>query len=201
MPRESAPAEPATAEEQPPPTRSSRKLVLIGGLVIAIAGGATALWLGIVPFAGGGAGEAEATAVDGNPAAASGGGHGGGHADDGHGGGHGKDGHGGGAAPATNGSVLPLDPFIANLADEGGKRYLKTTFQVEFFGSKVPAKVQPRLPQIRDLVLTLLTSKTFDDIRTPDGKQELREEIIARINQTLDNDAVKAVYFTEFIVQ
>jgi len=47
----------------------------------------------------------------------------------------------------------------------------------------------------------LLTSKTFDEIRTPEGKQDLREEIIRRVNQTLDRDVVKAVYFTEFIVQ
>ena len=42
---------------------------------------------------------------------------------------------------------------------------------------------------------------TFDDIRTPEGKQQLREEIIARVNQVLDRDLAKAVYFTEFIVQ
>ena len=58
-----------------------------------------------------------------------------------------------------------------------------------------------RLPQTRDLLLTLFTSKTFDEIRTPEGKQQLREEIIARVNQVLDRDLAKAVYFTEFIVQ
>ena len=47
----------------------------------------------------------------------------------------------------------------------------------------------------------LATSKTFDEIRTPEGKQQLREEIIARVNQVLDRDVAKAVYFTEFIVQ
>ena len=41
----------------------------------------------------------------------------------------------------------------------------------------------------------------IDDVRTPDGKQQLREEIINRVNQVLERDAVKAVYFTEFIVQ
>ena len=54
---------------------------------------------------------------------------------------------------------------------------------------------------MRDLILTLLTSKTFDEIRTPEGKQRLREEIIGRVNQTLDRDVAKAVYFTDFIVQ
>jgi len=61
--------------------------------------------------------------------------------------------------------------------------------------------VNAHLPQIRDLLLTLLSSKTFDEVRTAEGKQQLREEIIARVNQVLDRDVVKAVYFTEFIVQ
>ena|SRR5437870_12284199 len=32
------------------------------------------------------------------------------------------------------GALLALDPFIANLGDEDGKRYLKASLQVEFFG-------------------------------------------------------------------
>jgi flagellar FliL protein len=99
------------------------------------------------------------------------------------------------------GPMLALDPFIANLADQSGARYLKATFQLEFIGKTVPEGFEARSPQIRDLLLTLLTSKTFDEIRTPEGKQDLREEIIRRVNQTLDHDVVKAVYFTEFIVQ
>ena len=116
-----------------------------------------------------------------------------------------REGAGGHAEKGAKGEaaapILPLETFIANLADEGGSRYLKATFQIEFVGVAVPPEVTPRLPKIRDLLLTLLSSKTFDDVRTPEGKQQLREEIIARVNQVLERDAVKAVYFTEFIVQ
>ena len=99
------------------------------------------------------------------------------------------------------GALLPLDPFIANLADEDGKRYLKATLQVEFFGAQVPADFNARMPQMRDLLLTLFTNKLFSEIRTPQGKALLRDEIINRMNRTLNKDVVKAVYFTEFIVQ
>ena len=54
---------------------------------------------------------------------------------------------------------------------------------------------------MRDLLLTLLTSKLFAEIRTPEGKALLRDEIINRMNRALNKDLVKAVYFTEFIVQ
>jgi len=99
------------------------------------------------------------------------------------------------------GALQALDPFIANLADEDGKRYLKATLQLEFFDAKVPDEFHVRLPLIRDLLLTLFTSKTFAEIRTPQGKTVLREEIVNRLNRAMRKDVVKAVYFTEFIVQ
>jgi len=99
------------------------------------------------------------------------------------------------------GALRPLDSFIANLADEDGRRYLKATLQVEFFGARVPDDFNARVPQMRDLLLTLLTSKLFAEIRTPEGKALLRDEIINRMNRALNKDLVKAVYFTEFIVQ
>lgn len=99
------------------------------------------------------------------------------------------------------GALRALDPFIANLVDEGGGRYLKTTIEVEFAASTPPEGFDLRMPQVRDLVLTLLTSKSFDQIRTPAGKQDLREELIHRINHAFQKEVVKAVYFTEFIVQ
>jgi flagellar FliL protein len=99
------------------------------------------------------------------------------------------------------GAVRPLDPFLANLADESGSRYLKTTIQVEFFAPEPPPAFDARMPQIRDAVLTLLTSKSFSDIRTPAGKEELRDDVIDRLNHVLRAASVKSVYFTEFIVQ
>ena len=102
---------------------------------------------------------------------------------------------------AEMGALEALDPFIANLADEDGRRYLKATMQLEFYEPSVPAELGSHMAQVRDLILTLFTSKTFADIRTPEGKGLLREEIINRINRVLRRDVVKAVYFTEFIVQ
>jgi flagellar protein FliL len=97
--------------------------------------------------------------------------------------------------------LYALDPFIANLSDEDGRRYLKATLQVEFFKGQVPGEWNARLPQVRDLLLTLFSSKNFAEVRTPQGKAVLRDEIVTRLNHALRQDMVKAVYFTEFIVQ
>ncbi|MBW2087159.1 MAG: flagellar basal body-associated FliL family protein [Deltaproteobacteria bacterium] len=57
------------------------------------------------------------------------------------------------------------------------------------------------MPQIKDSLLVLLSSKTFIDIKTVEGKMRLRMEIIGRINNFLTSGRVKNVYFTEFVVQ
>jgi len=181
------------AEETPAKdAKRSRKLPLIASGVVLLAGLASAAWyLGMLP-GGGEPRHGEATAaVEGHGGA------------EGHGAptGHGEGGKGEGSGAVGLGAILPFESFIANLADEGGKRYLKTTFQVEFRGHGLPPELDARLPQVRDLILTLITSKTFDEIRTPEGKQLLREEILERVNQVLERDAARAVYFTEFIVQ
>ena len=158
------------------PKKKSRLIPMIASGVLLLAGAGAAMWyLRVGPFAGGAPRHSEATAA--------------------------VDEDGKGAKEESKTAILALEPFIANLADEGGRRYLKATFQIEFSGSSVPPTLPTRLPQVRDLLLTLFTSKTYDDIRTPEGKQQLRDEILARVNQVLDRDLAKAVYFTEFIVQ
>jgi flagellar FliL protein len=151
------------------------KLFLILGVVLLLVGGGGAAWfLGLIPH-GHPSEEAAEAKEEGAPV------------------------HTG--AKAEVGAMQPLETFIANLSDEDGKRYLKATLQVEFFESHVPEDFAARTAQIRDLLLTLFTSKTFADVRTPEGKGQLREEIINRMNRALHRDVVKAVYFTEFIVQ
>lgn len=98
-------------------------------------------------------------------------------------------------------AIVALDTFVVNMADENAQRYLKVTMKVEFFGEEVPLRFSRRRAQIRDLLLSLLGSKTVADVRTIEGKQQLREEVIARINRVLEDDVVRAVYFSEFIVQ
>jgi flagellar FliL protein len=178
-----APAQGATKK------KSSKLLLIALPLVLVIGGGAGAYFAGLPPF-GAKKDDAEHAEANAEKAAESSAAE------------HGKPVVKGAAKTVKGGGALrPLDPFIANLADEGGNRYLKATMQIEFSGPTVPESFDAHLPQIRDLILTLLSSRTFDQIRTPDGKQNLREDVIERINHALEQDAAKAVYFTEFIVQ
>ena len=100
------------------------------------------------------------------------------------------------------GTVVNLEPFIVNLADSGGKRYLKLTLAVDAKEPNLKKAMQSRMPMIRDSILLLLTSKTFKEVSTVTGKIRLRNEILKIMNRALSGvGAVHAVYFTEFMVQ
>lgn len=112
-----------------------------------------------------------------------------------------EDGDKAGGAPAP-GTVITLNPFIVNLADPTGKRYLKLALAVDARDEVIKAEVEARLPQIRDSILILLTSKTFADISTVAGKIRLRNEVLKIFNRILGaGSSVHAIYFTEFVIQ
>ncbi len=99
------------------------------------------------------------------------------------------------------GMMCPMEPFIVNLLDKGGKRYLKVKMELEVPNEGVSAELIRRKSQLRDTILLLLTSKKFEDVKQLDGKFQLRNELIFRINQVLQTGKVQALYFTEFVVQ
>jgi flagellar FliL protein len=55
--------------------------------------------------------------------------------------------------------------------------------------------------QIRDTVLLLLSSQSLKEINTMEGKLELKQTLLSRMNQILGNSIIRGIYFTEFVVQ
>jgi flagellar protein FliL len=99
------------------------------------------------------------------------------------------------------GAMFDLDPFIVNLADTPEVRYLKLTLKLEVDSEAVAADLSVRIPQMRDAILVLLSSKDVNAVRTTQGKFQLRDEITQRINGLLKKPGVRSAYFTEFVVQ
>lgn len=106
-----------------------------------------------------------------------------------------------GAHEETGGHTLRLDQFIVNLVDPLGRRYLKVQIELEMDSLQGVEEASKRNAQIRDSIITLLTSKGYSDVESPEGKLQLRQEIIARVNQFLHQGKAVNAYFTDFVVQ
>ncbi len=102
--------------------------------------------------------------------------------------------------PRSTGQVLPLPPFVVNLSDAAGKRYLRLGMEVEV-NQDVSSLLKSQEAKVRDAVIVLLAGKTFADISTAEGKILLKAEVAARLNQILGGAYVVRVYFTEFVVE
>lgn len=115
-------------------------------------------------------------------------------------GGHGGGGEAAGAAAgATN--VFALDPFIVNIYDGQELRYLKVKVELEMVNAGVKGELEARIAAIRDSVLVLISTKTLHDIQDVQGKNQLKDEIMAAINRIIPPGKIAKIYFTDFVVQ
>ncbi|GKS59206.1 hypothetical protein YTPLAS18_27330 [Nitrospira sp.] len=108
---------------------------------------------------------------------------------------------GGASANGAPGPIFDLDPFVVNLADPDDVHYLKVNVKLELDRPETVETLTARMPQVRDAVLILLSSKDSASIRTAQGKLQLREDLILKTNSLLPKGGVRGAYFTEFIVQ
>lgn len=90
---------------------------------------------------------------------------------------------------------------IVNLAETNAERYLKVDVVLELDSAKLVKEVESRLPQIQDLLISITSTKTLEDVSTTSGRNMLRQEIVDKINSLLATGQVTNVYFTEFVVQ
>ncbi len=70
---------------------------------------------------------------------------------------------------------------------------------------KVQEKLKQHMPEVRDALLRLLTSKTAEELMTAEGKTALAEEVRKEVNRVIGakkaSQGVKDVLFTSFIIQ
>ncbi len=101
-------------------------------------------------------------------------------------------------------STLNLEPFLVNLADPQSVRFVKVTFQLGLTEEKEEFIKNPiAIAATRDAIITLLSSKTSDQILTVQGKENLRREVRDRVNGVVTGSKarVQDVYIVELVVQ
>lgn len=96
-----------------------------------------------------------------------------------------------------------LETFTVNLADQ--ESYLQTEIQLMVADAKVQGKIKARMPEVRDSLIRLLSSKTAEELAQPEGKAKLAEEVGKAVNEVLGvkkkSKGVKKVLFAAFIIQ
>ncbi|HEX7555805.1 MAG TPA: flagellar basal body-associated FliL family protein [Leptolinea sp.] len=115
------------------------------------------------------------------------------------------------------GIMVDTSTKIVNLAEPGGKKFIRVTATLEFappagYASLTAeqktaalaafmADISTKIPILDDTIITSLASKDFQSVYTTAGKDTLRQEILDAVNTRLPEYKVIYVYFKEFVMQ
>lgn len=101
------------------------------------------------------------------------------------------------------GQIYPIPTMNVNLADPTGITYLAITLALEFDpkNSELYKEIEAKMPRILDMIITVLSSKAYEEISTSQGKVNLRNEFLRRINSMMAKGKLYNVYITGFTVQ
>ena len=102
---------------------------------------------------------------------------------------------------STVGPMVDISEFIVNIISDEANHYVKAALTIELSNEEVQEEVEKRMPQIRDSILLLVGNKTYEELKDLQGKKQLKAELTSKINGILQSGKVKAIYFTDFVVQ
>ncbi len=110
-------------------------------------------------------------------------------------------GGGHGAAESGEDRFVQLDDLILNPAETDGSRFLVLSLALEVKDADTHADIQARDPEVRDVILTLLSAKTVHELADVTARPALREELRTRLNGLLGEGSVIRLYLPRFVIQ
>src|SRR5688572_7878211 len=97
-------------------------------------------------------------------------------------------------------------PFVVNFDAKGVMRFLQVSIQVLTRDQATSETIKQHEPKIRNNMLLLLGSQTYDTISTMEGKEALRKQALQTIAKVVGEEGgeakqVEDLYFTSFVMQ
>lgn len=99
------------------------------------------------------------------------------------------------------GSSFKLSTFNMNLGNPLENRYIRLDVSIEYRGGEAQKKeLEKRVPQIRDVVVSVVSRKTREFLLAPDGKNQLRKELLTKINRFMSKP-IESVFITDILIE
>jgi flagellar basal body-associated protein FliL len=101
----------------------------------------------------------------------------------------------------------PLSDFVVNLAPPDENTFLKLDLALAIIPTDdqhvklILKELDARRDELKDLVNMILTSKTKSELATTQGKENVKSELVRRINEVLRSGEIQSVYFRQFTFQ
>ena len=107
------------------------------------------------------------------------------------------------AAEHEGANKCDLGKVMVNLSSEKSSesRFLRTNIVFASDKADIKEEVKASEVQVRDAIITLLSSQSLESFDKPDGRDNAKRIIIAKLNGILGAGAIRQMYFTEFVIQ
>ncbi|MBL4572184.1 MAG: flagellar basal body-associated FliL family protein [Gammaproteobacteria bacterium] len=112
------------------------------------------------------------------------------------------------APPPTSSEThyLPIDPpFIVNFTHLGALRYLQISIEIMYPKEDIIDRVIEHMPAIRNSLILLLSDQPYEKLSTFEGKEVLRGEMVAAVNEIVYRGSVVEfpgeMFITNFVMQ
>jgi flagellar protein FliL len=93
-----------------------------------------------------------------------------------------------------------IEEITVNIADTRGNRFVRAGVYFDA-GQPVLEELEANRARMVDTLGQVLSTKTLDDLTSPNVRGNLREELLGIINPTLKQGHVDNIYFTDLLVQ
>lgn len=99
-------------------------------------------------------------------------------------------------------SVLHLESFVVNLADDEGSHFLRVGIDLGL-GTEAESKKDKPSPigPVRDVIISVISARKSEELLSGDGRARLKQELLGALQEHVADLEVREVYLTDFIIQ
>lgn len=99
-------------------------------------------------------------------------------------------------------AAFDVEELVLNLADENSKRFLKIKLVLAYDSKNksFPKELEAKKMAVKDAIINVIRAKKATDL-TPKGSEDLKTEIINRVNPIFSTGRLTNIYYSDFLVQ
>lgn len=99
------------------------------------------------------------------------------------------------------GPTVPIKDLVINSADTDDIHYFKIGLALELKDKKQVEEITARDPQIRDMVINEFSGHTLSEVSNPKGREMVRQALLKKLNEKMGGEALRDIFFTEYVAQ
>lgn len=94
-----------------------------------------------------------------------------------------------------------MPALVVSANYQGRLRYLQVKLNVMTRNEETLGKLEVNTPLLQDALIMLLNEYPFNQLESPEGKEEFRARALQRVQEVIADEAVESLLFTGFVIQ